>query len=107
MQGDASSSSKGGWTFRIHDQERIRATASATALAEHLSPSSKAAYRLGLDPEYVRERMLRYDSVFKVAEPEQLMEQSWNTSRVKENESTRTANTLTYAQRKKMQSREK
>eukprot|EP00973_Karenia_brevis_P017935 2464656-Karenia_brevis.AAC.1 len=105
MQGDASSLSKGGWTFKIHDQERIRAIASATALAEHISPSFKAAYRLGLDPEYVREHMLRDDSVFKVAEPEQLMDQSWNTSRVKEeSEPAKAANTLTYAQKKKMQS---
>eukprot|EP00973_Karenia_brevis_P038846 5362655-Karenia_brevis.AAC.1 len=51
--------------------------------------------------------MLRDDSVFKIAEPEQLMEQSWNTSQVKENGPTKAANMLTYAQRKKMQSREK
>eukprot|EP00973_Karenia_brevis_P022639 3115728-Karenia_brevis.AAC.1 len=86
MQGDASSLSKGGWTFRIHDQERIRAIASATALEEHFSSSAHAAYRLGLDPENVRERMQRDDSVFKVARPEQLMEQSWNTSRSEETE---------------------
>eukprot|EP00973_Karenia_brevis_P022038 3031143-Karenia_brevis.AAC.1 len=65
MQGDASSLSKGGWTFKIHDQERIRAIASATALEEQFLPGAHAAYRLGLDPEYVRERMLRDDSVFK------------------------------------------
>eukprot|EP00973_Karenia_brevis_P029618 4085593-Karenia_brevis.AAC.1 len=35
------------------------------------------------------------------------MEQSWNTSRMKEEEPMKTANTLTYAQRKKMQSQEK
>eukprot|EP00973_Karenia_brevis_P073864 10268231-Karenia_brevis.AAC.1 len=58
MQGDASSLSKRGWTFKIYDKERVRAIASATALAEHISPRSKAAYRLGLDPEYVRKRML-------------------------------------------------
>eukprot|EP00973_Karenia_brevis_P072386 10053912-Karenia_brevis.AAC.1 len=80
MQGDASSLSKGGWTFKIHDQERIRAIASQTALAEHISPSSKAVHCLGLDLEYVRRRMLRDDMVFKVAEPEQLMDQSWNMS---------------------------
>eukprot|EP00973_Karenia_brevis_P072940 10131061-Karenia_brevis.AAC.1 len=62
MQGDASSLSKGGWTFKVHDQARIRAIASAAALEEHLAPSAHAAYRLGLDPEYVRERMLRDDS---------------------------------------------
>eukprot|EP00973_Karenia_brevis_P066392 9226852-Karenia_brevis.AAC.1 len=35
------------------------------------------------------------------------MEQSWNTSRSVKTEPTKVANTLTYAQRKKMQSREK
>eukprot|EP00973_Karenia_brevis_P058366 8128093-Karenia_brevis.AAC.1 len=75
MQGDASSLSKGRWTFRIHDQERITAIASATSLEDTFFLSAHAAYHLGLDPEYVRERMLRDDSVFKVAEPEQLMEQ--------------------------------
>eukprot|EP00973_Karenia_brevis_P087807 12178722-Karenia_brevis.AAC.1 len=95
MQGDASSLSKGGWTFKIHDQERIRAIASATALAEHISPNLKAAYRLGLDPEYVRGRMLRDDAVFKGAEPEQLMDQSWNTSREKsDSEPAKAVNTL-------------
>eukprot|EP00973_Karenia_brevis_P067343 9367005-Karenia_brevis.AAC.1 len=75
MQGNASSLSKGGWTFNIHDEERTRAIASATALAEHISLSSKAAYRLGLAPEYVRKRMLGDEMVFNVAEPEQLMDQ--------------------------------
>eukprot|EP00973_Karenia_brevis_P091958 12410060-Karenia_brevis.AAC.1 len=50
--------------------------------------------------------MLRDESVFKVAEPERLMEQSWNENQSKENGS-KVSNTLTYAQRKKMQSREK
>eukprot|EP00973_Karenia_brevis_P006003 817280-Karenia_brevis.AAC.1 len=35
------------------------------------------------------------------------MEQSWNTSQPGKTEPTKAANTLTYAQRKKMQSREK
>eukprot|EP00973_Karenia_brevis_P056847 7909639-Karenia_brevis.AAC.1 len=74
-------------------------------IRDSLSPSTKAAYGLGLDPEYVRERMLKDDAVFKVAEPERLMEQSWNTSgRENGGEPMKASSTLTYAQRKKMQS---
>eukprot|EP00973_Karenia_brevis_P068975 9588090-Karenia_brevis.AAC.1 len=51
--------------------------------------------------------MLRDDLVFKVAEPEQLMEQSCNRDQSVGTGSTKAANTLTYQQRKKMQSREK
>eukprot|EP00973_Karenia_brevis_P083309 11554383-Karenia_brevis.AAC.1 len=51
--------------------------------------------------------MLKDDSVFRVAEPEQLMNQPWNGSQTETEEPTKVANTLTYAQRRKMQSREK
>eukprot|EP00973_Karenia_brevis_P007551 1022477-Karenia_brevis.AAC.1 len=43
--------------------------------------------------------------VFNVAKLEQFMDQSWNTSRKSEDQPAKAANTLTYAQRKKMQAR--
>eukprot|EP00973_Karenia_brevis_P057722 8029290-Karenia_brevis.AAC.1 len=38
MQGDASSLSKGGWTFKIYNEASVRAIACASALADCQSP---------------------------------------------------------------------
>eukprot|EP00973_Karenia_brevis_P070507 9800782-Karenia_brevis.AAC.1 len=68
-----------------------------------------------MDYDYVRNRMLKDESIFNIATPESLMEQSWNTTQGTQDgsmdedrgQSVKDMNTLTYAQRRKMQSTEK
>ena len=97
MQGDASALSKGGWTFKINDEERIHAIASAAVLESKLLSLPKARTRVyddglihecdpggrnrqrwhrkvwGLKPEDVAKRLEEDEVVFNIARPEDLM----------------------------------
>ena len=102
---DASALSKGGWSFKIEEGERIRAIASATALEDRMltvpeieeqgdegltrqkevdksyclydgrDRKEYKIHRLGLKPDEVRLALLKDDAVFNIVRPEELMKQ--------------------------------
>ena len=129
MQGDATALSKGGWTFKLEEGEKVRAIASATVLEHESIPvleNVREDYRrerLGIDPSAVRARLRQDERVFNIARPEELMEHpfspqqqgpSRDATEPLQNEGTggggtpnRTASSFTYSQRKKMKLKEK
>ena len=101
MQGDASALSKGGWSFKVDEGERVRAIAAAvvlenqlaaeprTCLAESQSPEESLSVLLdgrdrrhhweqALRPrsEATKLRLMQDEVVFNIARPEDLMNQS-------------------------------
>ena len=102
MQGDASTLSKGGWSFKVHEGETVRAIASALVLEDKLLSLPRSGLCLGMSwssneetgdvllrdtrhhkdyedlclglrPEAVRQRLLQDDAVYAIARPEDLM----------------------------------
>ena len=85
MQGHASTLSKGGWSFKVYEGESIRAIASALIADAQLSReadslSTLEELGLGLRANIVKQRMLRDEAVYSIAEPQELMKAPWKSS---------------------------
>ena len=130
--GDVAALVKGGWTFRVEKEERIRAIAAAMVIEHELlamagmtdsgeDPGRRSCderhvkdYRNALvrsKQDIVRRALLEDNRVFNIARPEELMENSSANKQPDEgredSREDKPANTLAYAQKQKAEEKGK